>query len=425
MLKRPFWTAVLSAAIACATITGCTTHAIAQDAAVTKAIEQAPPTLREFAARMKETQAVDAAILKSAEAAADRTIANPKMLIDVPYGLQGWFAEELLNRAGGLANALPPEERPKLVTKDDVILLAVRSWESDGPKMIKAAAEWKAKGVLVVMFGSRIGAPVDLPADALIDNGAKTASNTEAPVNAIVDIANAWLWCCEYNAAMTRRGKWSPVLLSIFMPDGATHNKKYQAGERNATFPSEKAIPAGELTKAYRARVNKAISDLSTGETRASIGRAGALIADRLKTGGTVYVSTCTHFLLNEINVDNRTPIKPLRAVWTSKSAMKDVKSDDIVLWMGYYGMSTPYEDYGGMLRKADVKVIRTFAGKGSEADQKDAPLLQIEQPWTMPDAEVALPFEPGAMAPVSGVIQGLMWRMIEDEALKAGAPTK
>jgi uncharacterized phosphosugar-binding protein len=384
------------------------------------ALEQAPPTLREFAARMKATAGEDKAIIASAERAAERTVANPGMLIDMPYGLQGWFAEELLNRAGGLANALPPEERPKLVTEHDLMLLAVRSWESDGEKIAKATAEWQAKGAMVVVFASRFGAPADLKADALIDNGAKTTSNKEAPVNAIVDIANAWMWCCEYNAALTRKGRFSPVLLSIFMPDGPAYDKKYQAPPRSATYPTDKQIAAGELTKAYRARVDKAIGDLATGEVRAGIGKAGALIADRLKAGGTVYVSTCTHFLLNEINIDNRTAIKPLRAVWSTKNAMKDVKNDDIVLWMGYYGMSTPYEDYGGMLRRADVKVIRSFAGKGNEADQKDTPLLQIAQPWDMPDADVAIPFEPGYMAPVSGVIQGLMWRMIEDETLKA-----
>jgi hypothetical protein len=94
-------------------------------AAASLSAEPSPdPTLAAFRKRVAHARENLPRIIKAAEAAAERIAAHLKALIDVPYGIQPSFAEEMLNRAGGLAQALPSVERRAQITPDDVTLLS-------------------------------------------------------------------------------------------------------------------------------------------------------------------------------------------------------------------------------------------------------------------------------------------------------------
>lgn len=88
------------------------------------------------------------------------------------------------------------------------------------------------------------------------------------------------------------------------------------------------------------------------------------------------------------------------------------------MVWFGYVGVSTQYEDYGGAIRDARLKMIGSFVPDANPANNGPDALSYIMQHWTPPDAEVPLPFPPGRMAPVSGLDQGLIYRMLEDAIL-------
>ena len=63
------------------------------------------PTLADFKHRVTVTRNQLNSIVAAAQAVADRNFAHPNSLIDIQYSLQPGFAEELLNRSGGLAAA--------------------------------------------------------------------------------------------------------------------------------------------------------------------------------------------------------------------------------------------------------------------------------------------------------------------------------
>src|SRR5436305_4704889 len=121
------------------------------------------PVLRDFAVRLQRTEQDLAWISESASASANRILDHAGAVINVPYAEQQSFAEEILNRAGGLSSVLPPSWRPKLLTPDDVILLSVRAWDEDGKNIEKLATQANERGRRDVLFASRHGLPAAFP----------------------------------------------------------------------------------------------------------------------------------------------------------------------------------------------------------------------------------------------------------------------
>jgi len=77
--------------------------------------------------------------------------------------------------------------------------------------------------------------------------------------------------------------------------------------------------------------------------------------------------------------------------------------------------VKTSLEDYLTPLRATKARFITSFIKDEKDADN-NAPeaAAHIAQHWTVPDAEVEVPFPPGRIAPVSGLNQGLLYRMLE-----------
>ncbi|MHB0936175.1 MAG: hypothetical protein ACYC6A_07265 [Armatimonadota bacterium] len=386
---------------------------------VASAVAPMPPVLANFQARRSFTQKNLPAIITAAEAVAKRMVEHPKALINVPYGEQQTFAEEILNRAGGLANALPTIERPQMATPDDVALLAVRAWDVDGPKMLKLMEEYKKQGWMIVLFASKKGLPKGAQYDYLIDNAGGPGEGDSA-MNTIANVMNAWVWTCEYTAAMTRLGKYPGILQSMVVNGSEKHNGLMQSRD-GRLFQGEYhvPIPAGELAGIYFRRVDLLIAQLQASSTQGRINRAAMLIAERLKAGKTVITSSCEHFLLSDIFNDNKTPWKPVNVVWRAKDAYREnVKEGDIIVFFGYIGLSTVSEDYAKFMRETKADIIASYIPDwDNPANNANEGLVVIEQHWRKGDGEVNIPFAPGLVAPISGLEGALIYRMLDDAA--------
>ena len=380
-----------------------------------------PPVMAAFNTRLELSKKNLPAIVTAAEATAKRIVEHPRALLNVPYGEQSTFAEEILNRAGGLANALPTVERPQMATPDDIALLAVRAWDVDGAKMVKLMADYKKQGWMIVLFASKKGLPEDAQFDYLIDNGGGPAKDDTA-INTIANVLNGWVWSCEYAAALTRLGKYPGVLQSMVVNGSEKHNGFMQSREgRLFLGECDTPVPAGELAGLYFKRVDLLVAQLLTTNTQKKIDRSAAFIAERLKAGKTVITSSCEHFLLSDIFNDNKTPWKPVNVVWHAKDAYRqNVKEGDIIVFFGYIGLSTVSEDYGKFMRETKADIIASYIPDwNNPSNNANEGLVVIEQHWRLGDAEVTIPFAPGLMAPVSGLEGALLYRMLDDAAAR------
>lgn len=373
--------------------------------------------LMAFSNRLARLEAGIPTITRAAEAAAARTQANTNMLIDVPYGPQPSFAEEMVNRSGCLANAIPSVERPKLMTPQDVVLFSVRSWEGNGADAAAQLKEFAGRTNPVILCASAVGKPADLAVAFLLDNGAPDASRTNAPVNAVINVVNGWLWQCEYTAALTRAGKHPGILQSILDPGANEHNAAIQSADtRRRLFACATAIPPGDLARRYLDQVRRLVGEAGASTVRGQVSRAADLITEHIRGGGKVGVATSTHILMYEIFHDNRAPWKPFNVVWHAKTAFKEnVGPQDLLVWFQFVGMSTPLEDYGGCIRETGVRCITSYLPDTNPANNLTNAVAHIDPSWRLPDASVEIPFPPRRMAPVSGINHGILYRMLDE----------
>lgn len=380
-----------------------------------------PPVMTAFNARLDYSKKNLPTIITAAEAAAKRIAEHPKALIDVPYGEQPTFAEEILNRAGGLADALPSVERPNMVTSDDIMLLAVRSWDVDGAKIMKLMDDAKKQGWLVILFASKKGTPKDAQYAYLVDNGGG-ANKDDAAMNAIANALNSWLWTCEYTAALTRLGKYPGILQSMVVNGSEKHNGFLQSRDGRLFLDDcTDPIPAGELAGEYFKRIDLLVTQVLSSTTQRQITRSAAIAAAHLKAGKTVMVASCEHILLSDIFNDNKTAWKPINVVWQANHAFKDnVKQGDLVIFFGYIGLSTVSEDYGKYLRETGADIIASYiTDNNNPSNNAVEGLCVITQHWRIGDGEINIPFAPGVMAPCSGLEAALLYRMLDDATAK------
>lgn len=378
--------------------------------------------LDEFARRAAFSTRQLPHIIEAASAAAQRSLANPDALITATYGKQASFAEEMMNRSGGLANCLDEWARRKQATASDIFLFSVRAWETDGIKNISEIENAIKRGWLVVLFASRAGMPPEaekLKIDYLIDNGAVSGSEVEGAVNCAANALNGWLWVCEFAAAMTRGGKHPGILQSILEEGHKDHNAQIQVlNQRHRQFDCEKTIEAGALASIYLKRVDKLLSDLQSDKTQQQLDRAASLIVAQLNKGGRVCATHATHLLTQEMGRNTPFPVHEFNVIWRAKTAFpENVKKDDLVLYFSFYGMNTPYEDYATPLRQTGAKFITCHLKDVNKSNNAPDAAAHIDASWSLPDSEVPVPFAPGQMAPVSGLNQCLVYRLLLEKA--------
>ena len=394
------------------------------------AVAPPPATLTRFVDRVSVSRRQLRRITAAAEAAAKRKADHPEALVNLTYSLQPAFGEDLLNRSGGLAGALPSDERQSLITDHDIVVFSIRSWQTNGEAGVKYLEHCRARGWLTILFASAAGRPENLDVDFFIDNGAAGGGEDEGPLNLIANVLNGWLWVCEYAAALTRHGKHPGFLQSITTPGSSGHNKIYQKkSTRHHIYPCDTSVPAVDLARIYLRRVDRLISDLSGPTTRTQIDKAADIIAHRLASGGKVVVSTSTHIMLNDIYKNNQTPWKPVNTLRRMPEALAEhVNEGDLFFWLGFNGVSIwwypqggpsrMYIDYDTSLRQAKVDLITCFATDPLHpGNNGDGALAHIEQNWDFGDSVVPVPFPPGRIAPISGLYQALLYRMLDEVA--------
>jgi hypothetical protein len=395
-------------------------HSAGSDARTRAFVESPPllpgePVLRDFAVRLQKTEQDLGWISESASASANRMLDHAGAVINVPYTEQKSFAEEIVNRAGGLSSVLSPLGRPELLTPNDVILLSVRAWDEDGKSIEKLAAHARERGWRVVLFASRQGLPESFPLDDLVDNHARSGASEEAAINSLANVLNVWTWVCEYAAALTRRGRYPGVLLSILAPGSAEHNQPLQTRSgRSFLGATTVAYARGELGHIYHGRVERLLVELQQSATKSQVERAADIISAAIRGGGRVGVSTCNHLLLDELYHNRRTPMIPITAVRHSEAAFRELKRGDLLVWFGYVGVNTQYEDYLRAIREANLSLVTSYVTDANANNNAAEALVHIEQQWSVPDAEVPVAFPPGRLAPVSGLEQGLLYRLLE-----------
>ncbi len=373
------------------------------------------PAMRAFEARLPVIRRQIDAISLSAMAAAENNLLHPTARINTPYQGEPSFAEELISRAGGLAIAYPTNSQT--ATGHDFVLLSVRSWEKRALPIGKLVRAYQAQGWKVVLFASAADRPVDLAVDFFLDNGAPSGRAEHGRINTLANVTLGWMWCCEYAAAMSRRGTFPAVLYSITMPGSIAFNRPLQTSAGRVTVHAcDQPIPAGQMATGYLKRVKTLLADLQTARIQAQIDQAAGLVARQMTTGRTVGLSGVGHMILYEFDQDTRAPWKPFPAAGNAKTAFgTNLEPGELLVWIGYTGVGTVYEEFSKYIREAQLQLICS-CNPDPEMSKDDPPLLaHIDQCWERPDAEVPIPIFPYKMGPVSAISAGLILRMLDD----------
>lgn len=393
------------------------------------AAELPQPALRDFAERLPHLREQIPAVIAAAEASAKRVLDHPRALLHVPYTELTGLGDELTNRAGGLANALPLASRRRHATDHDIVLLSVRAWETDGEVMLEKLATYREKGWMTTLIASRAGAPKDIAADEatfFIDNGAPDGAAAHGRVNVLHNTALAWMWSCEYLSAMTRKGKVPGILISIGIPGGPEHDRRIQTREgRLQLADTDVAIPAGELASMYLGRLHTLVDDLAAPRRQAQLTAAAEITADYLQRDRKVVVAGVGHLITGEQNKEYQSPFHGRHYAQVNRGELKrDFSAGDLLIWIGYSGgVNSSYYDFGSRIEEAGVDVITCYTPdprlESPDLGDIRKPLAHIDQSWAIGDAEVRMAVPPGHMAPISGINAMLILRMLDDEVAR------
>jgi len=375
------------------------------------------PALGEYNARLAGLQAQIPTVVASAQQAAETFLAHPEAQLCVPYWEQMSFAEEMINRAGGLALAGQAGDYGR-ASQYNFVLLSVRSWEKESALIRRRVKEYQAKGWTVTVIASKAGSPRNLGADFFLDNGAPSGAAKLGRINVLSNVTLGWMWCCEYAAAMSRHGKFPAILQSVHVPGAMAYDARVQSSSgRHSLVDAPKALPAGELSAAYLRRIGKLMADLQSDHIQGQLTTAADIVAKRLAGGGRVGIAGMGHVQIEDVMVENKSPWIGFRGVGMPELTFKaHLNPGDLLIWMSYCGMNSPYDDYAKYIVEAKVDLITCFTP--DPVWSKDTPprLAQIDQSWVLPDAEVPIPVFPDFMAPISGINVTLLARMLDDE---------
>lgn len=406
------------------------------------AVATAQPSLDAYEQRLSVIRNQLPTVVAAAEAAADRVAQKPETSLVYPLAERyKSFIYEYTGRAGGIAKSGFGSGPRRAVNTGDVVVVATRSWDQDAAAILPELENCRQKDCLVVAVGSGAGHPKGGAWTYLLDNGAPSAEAVHGPVNAAANITLGWMWCCEYAAALTRRGKTPGVLWSNALNDSRAHNDPLRTPDGRAWLgKAEAPIAAGDLSAVYLHRIEKLIADLRSPAFQGELTRAADIIAERMRQGHTVHLSGIGHTVQYEILKNDA------RTKWTTihpsllKRTLETFRNGDLFVWIGYMGLIG--------LESKELSLLPYLQGKGVDAIICEAPLpdagntppdllsrvawdilhrppspspivATVDQRWALPDAEVPIAWAPGRMAPVSGVNALLLLRMLDDEVAR------
>lgn len=352
-------------------------------------------------------------VTAAAEATVARMKASPNAVIEVPRQWCWGFHQEMVGRAGGLAQIGSPDVNQP----EDIVLFAVRSWEHFGPKAAELLRGWKREGKLVVAIGSDAGRPTDFAPDFFIDNGAPDGSRRHAAANAIANVVLGWTFCLEYAAAWSREGRFPAVWRTVAGDDcWAVNAGIFSPDGRVRFYACDRKVPAGELATVYLNRYRRRLGDLGSNACAEQVDAAAELIADRLASGKRAAFSSIGHLILYEATEDLVSPMFGFVGTGKFRSRVFPLALDkgDLLVWLGYTSASTRWADYMTPIRAAGADIIFSAAPTLPPQPPPEGTVAQIAQHWLLPDAEVAVPAPPGMMAPLSEVDRCVLARLID-----------
>ncbi len=401
--------------------------------------EESRGVLERYRQRLPMVEAQLPELVRSSELAATRIAADPTTHLLLARNDPGFF-DELLSRAGGLSRAWYRTADNQPFRAGDVVLMSVRDWTAEGEALIPQLAAYREAGCLVILFAPAAGRPDEARCDFLFDNGAVVGAELRG-VNILTNATLGWIWCCEYAAALTRLGKTPGILRSVGLDDGRPHNRRLQSPTgRQWLGTTETPVAAGSLGTRYLRRVAVLLDDLASSPRQAQFDVAAALVAERLGKDRPAFLTGAGHLIVPEIKrAELQVPWQSFRSAVFRKEIAGQLEPEDVIVWIGYTGQVGLKSDKDDLLAVMHEKQVRQVHSEAPVTGPHVTPEIEahidwqvlhratlpspvavsIEQEWGMPDAEIAIPWPPGWMAPVSGLNALLVLHMLDERVAR------
>lgn len=335
-----------------------------------------------------------------AEQAATRMAAGGKLWLAGDRG----FVQEGLHRAGGMMCAQSLTAPDRLAAGDIVLVGAIPGGAVPVKDLLRACA---AAGAMAIVFGPE--RPVGECA-AFVDTEPPQAVDP-LPVTHPATAAGLWAFTGELVAALTRLGRMPPMYQSVLVPGGRDRNAPHL--QRQWEPDPVPPVRRGVLGRMYLARVANALRTLIACEGR-NLTRAGALAAETLKRGATVWCEPVGH-MPPEVAGGTGDPglFKQLRLGTHPEKLPAMVKPGDLLLYVGYY---EPFGPWVATAHDAGVAVVTAVSGTPEMAASATGAEIAIDPQWAFGDATVDVPGYDIAILPPSGVIQTAVYWMLAAE---------
>lgn len=356
--------------------------------------QDTPPEISELRRRIVAMRSGLADITEAAEYAARQMTADSSLRFLTPMSVSTPFYRELYFHGGG-----PPEMgNADVGNLPGIVIIPVRSW-SGGFGIAMMVERMHAQRRPVITIGARTGRPSLPVGERLIDNGG--TSDDSPALNDLANIVAWWTFYSEFVAAATRAG-WQPgIYLSSTAAGAESHNNQVAFRMRSAP-PTP--VAAGVLGRQYLDGVEAMLAAVSAPKHRTLVETAAAFLRTTKQQGATLFVSSCGHYLLDELPRDTlRTPFRPIDPRWDMAQRLREAtaRPGDAILWFGFGGLDCPHVEVTRAFADGGLKVVTLT---GPTAPPAGATSFFLPAHWIAADGLVRLPFAPGYAGPLSSV---------------------
>ena len=342
-------------------------------------------------------------ITASADVAADRLARGARLFVG---GTQAEFANEMIDRAGGLASVATI---PKVLNRGDIVLYAVNSRLTVADRA--RISRWRSQGVYVIAFASAtLSADPYFQPDTLIDSGddegLALADGTICPTDAIANLIAAWTWTGEFVAACSRLGR-VPVLNQGLGESGALQRAERFRGRVFHDQSEGVRVPplTGQLLgSAYLDCVAESLEAVKT-QAPGALAYAGAWLRHSATPSRGLYAAST---LFPEHFAD---PRAPQLFGTVSDLKLRQPPQTLVSVVIGYQEPPQIAIDYA-ILRRG--KLIYTSARRDA-ADSRHE-IVYVNPHWPADDACVSLPGYDITILPSGSVMQAAVyWSLIAE----------
>jgi uncharacterized phosphosugar-binding protein len=341
------------------------------------------------------------AITAAADAAAERIVTGGKLYAT---GDEAGFQSECSSRAGGLMGIKTVDED----LADGDVVLAATTGVSDGSTYRDTLAEYRTKGALVILIGSRECAERGVE-DLFIDNHLSKglspvfefSDRPICPTAGVCNVAALWTFVSEYIAACTRRGKMPVCWQSGGIDAGKARNTLLKGrvfhddGEFDIT-----PVGAGEKGREYLYNLQRcfaAIGNLEIGKFE----QAGSLAAEAIGKGSTVWCGVIGHHLHSQKGIEGDPGFFSISAP-ESKEEAGTFKPGDVYLFNGYFFYPG---DQLEKVREAGIPSVWLLGGRETQSVYPQPGETHIDAYWRYGDGALSFPGYDIRVVPPSGVI--------------------